>query len=172
MQVTNKKQRRGAFAKFFILFLITAGLITLATFFNFKVPEKENKDLREQVEGQAEQVVYMQSFAKGVDSIKNILDSINLPGQNVFYLDQAIGAKVVAMQNKIPTDNKDLQSMYNNVTQILLDLQATKKKVREISAADQEVGQYKQQIESLKDELERTRNELQICRQLQNMGVN
>lgn len=76
-QVLNAKERRKAFWKFFIFFLLTILAVIGAVFFNFQMPRAENKILRQEMAGYGQSAGDRSKFSEVLLQVKNKLDSLD-----------------------------------------------------------------------------------------------
>jgi len=167
MEALNKKERRKAFWMFFAFFSVTILFVTGAVYMNVQIPVEENKVLRSKHEQINSEFDFQADFAKNIREIKATLDSINRSGQNVMYLEQVVSTKLAGVKESIPeTDSLRQHKLYDYVIQSMLALQEAKRKVRDLKASQDLIGEYQQNIERYKEALDQTRRDLDICRQL------
>ncbi|MFD0862852.1 type VI secretion system TssO [Sungkyunkwania multivorans] len=155
MKPKNSKERRNSFLRFMLLFLITTALIVVTFFFDFnRVPLKENKVLRTESEMIEKELAFQKKFSDGMVDIKELIDSLDVPGQNIAYLNTVINSKIVDLQKSIPQkDSTYRYKMYNNIIDSYIDIQGYKEELRNYEDTDKIISQYK-------EELDRTRQEL------------
>ncbi|MGI9544837.1 MAG: type VI secretion system TssO [Cyclobacteriaceae bacterium] len=170
MRPLNTKDRRLAFLKFLLLFVSCLALIMLSVFWTFQVPVKENKLFRESNEQIVESLEFQQKFAEEMENILGLLDSLNLPETNAYYMDQLIGAKLVDLQDLRqsldPSDRHHVHTMYSNVVQTFLDLQEARKQLRALDQAGTKLAECNGDLTELKSELDGVKRELNICNSL------
>lgn len=165
MKPKNIKERRNSFLKFLLLFLITSATIVTAIFFTFKVPLKENNSLKSQAIRINKELVFQNSFSKSMDKVKGMIDSLDVPGQNVEYLNQLIGNNLADMQKSIPRkDSTYKYDMYSNIVNLFLDIQDMKGDLRELKDAENTIEEYKEALEKTKQEFKQLERDLRIAR--------
>lgn len=165
MKPKNIKERRNSFLKFLLLFLITSATIVTAIFFTFRLPLKENNVLKAQAIRIDTELRFQNSFSNGMDNVKNMLDSLDVPGQNVEYLNQLIGKNLAEMQKSIPRkDSTYKYDMYSNVVNLFLDIQDMKADLRELKDAENTIEEYKEALEKSNREFKQLERDLLIAR--------
>ena len=153
--------------KFIVLFLFTTTLIAGALYFDFDlILAKENKNLREQLAETNKILSYQKRFAADVEEIKDLIDSLDIPGQNLSYMNQLLNSKIVDVQKTIPVeDTTYTYDMYNNVINSYLEIKEHKTQLLEYSDADKRLKEYKKEVDRLKEELRETQKSLDIYKQ-------
>ncbi|WP_149274975.1 type VI secretion system TssO [Pareuzebyella sediminis] len=165
MKPKNSKERRIAFLKFLGMFIVTVFTILAATFFKYKVPEKENTLLREEANMFKMGKKFQSHFFNEMKSAKGLIDSMDIEGQNVSYQNSLISAKIVDLQNMIPTkEMSDTYDMYMDVVQLYVELQMAKDKLYDLKDAEQTIAEYKVALEGCREDLKEVRRELAIER--------
>ena len=165
MKPKNIKERRNSFLKFLLLFLITSATIVTSVFFTFKVPLKENNILKAQAKKIDKEIRFQNSFSNGMNNVKKMLDSLDVPGQNTEYLNQLIGKDLAEMQKSIPRkDSTYKYDMYSNVVNLFLDIQDMKADLRELKDAENTIEEYKEALEKTKQELKESERDLLVAR--------
>ncbi|WP_289040540.1 type VI secretion system TssO [uncultured Zobellia sp.] len=165
MKPKNSKERRVSFFKFTALFIITVTTILAAVYFNFKVPEKENALLRAQASIVQSEIKFQKGFFNEMQSLKRMIDSLDLPGQNASYQNSLISAKIVELQNEIPVkDSTYLYDMHMSIVQLYVELQTAKDKVNELRDAEGTIKEYKEELEICRTDLKHVERELSIER--------
>lgn len=167
MEALNKKERRKAYWKFFAFFSLTILMVTGAVYINVQIPVEENEVLRSKYERLNKEIEFQTDFAKNIQEVKAILDSINQSGQNVMYLEQVVSTKLAGVKESVPeSDSLRQQRLYDYVIQAMLALQESKRMLRDSRESQNLIGDYQQNIERYKEALEQSRRDLDICRQL------
>ncbi len=169
METLNKEERNSAFWKFLIMFSVTVIILCTALFFNFRVPAKENLVLKEQNKRLSEEFEFQKTFVEGVQEIKVTLDSINIEGKNIYFMDQLISRKLASLKEQVPDSSfVEQKTLYDCVIQLSLALQASKRELRDLQGMKKLINEYTESLQMYKDELEQAKRDLDICRQLSN----
>ena len=165
MKPKNSKERRNSFLKFLALFLFTVAMVVTAVYFNFKVPKKENQILKAQALNIKKEMDFQNNFNKEMSTVKNMIDSMDVPGQNISYQNSLISTKLVDMQKMIPTkDSTYRYDMYTNIVGLYIELQETKDRLRSLEDAESTIQEYKEAFEKCKDDYKEVERELYILR--------
>ena len=171
MKSLNKKERNKAFINFIWMFLFTIILIVGAIYFDFRVPLKENKVLKADNSKLRKEYDFQMEFINGVRDVKSNLDSINMEGQNVFFLEQLVSRKLATMKESIPGDGlAEQKAYYDYVIQLCLELQTAKRELRDLQGMKSMIQDYKENLQRYKEECNQAKRDLDICRQLSNMN--
>jgi len=171
MKPLNKKERSKAFINFIWMFLFTSLLIVGAVYFDFRVPLKENKVLKKDNTKLRKEYDFQMQFIGGVKDVKINLDSINMEGQNVFFLEQLVSRKLATMKEAIPSDGiAEQKAYYDYVIQLCLELQTAKRELRDLQGMKTMINDYKENLQRYKDEFNQAKRDLDICRQLSNVN--
>lgn len=93
-KVLNSRERTQAFFKFLLFFFITIILIVTAVFFNFRVPLKDNKSLRERIAIQRQEEMNQEKFAENMDKALLYLDSLDRDKKNTESIDILLKGKI------------------------------------------------------------------------------
>jgi peptidoglycan hydrolase CwlO-like protein len=163
MKPKNSKERRNSFLKFLALFVVTVGMIVTAVFFTYSVPKKENAQLREVTKVMETGMVFQKDFYDEMKAVKNMIDSLDVPGQNTDYLNSQIGEKMAKLENTIPTkDETHLYDMHTSILRLYSELQISKNKLHELRDAEERIEEYEEAYEDCKDELKQALRELRL----------
>lgn len=165
MKPKNLKERRKTFLRFLLLFLLTVASILIAVYFNFRIPKKENSLLKTQVKIVKKEMEYQNNFYKEMKLIKGMIDSLDIPGQNISYQTSMISTKLVDLQKAIPTkDSTYKYDMYKTIVDLYLDLQNSKDELRSLVDAKSTIEEYKDALDKCREELKQTERDLFIAR--------
>ena len=165
MKPKNLKERRKTFLRFLLLFLLTVASVLIAVYFNFKVPKKENKLLKTQVRIVKKEMEYQNNFFSEMKSIKSMIDSLDIPGQNVSFQTKLINTKLVDLQKAIPTkDSTYKYDMYTSIVELYVELQNTKDELRSLSDSKSTIEEYKDALDKCRDDLKQAERDLFIAR--------
>jgi hypothetical protein len=145
-QVLNSKERNEGLLKFLLFFLITIILVVLAIFFDFRLPLKENRTLRDKVGLQFQQESDQQKFVSRMNEAIGLLDSIDnnmgksgselfntqLKSKTNYEMDPlkesssntytSMNKAIIDMLNRLYKKNEDLQNL-SGANAKIIDLQ-------------------------------------------------
>ncbi len=165
MKPKNIKERRSRFIKFILLFLLTVSTIIALVFFNFKVPKKENQLLKSQAKSIKKEIRFQSKFAVEMTVVKNMIDSLDIPGQNISYQKNLISSRLVDLQKTIPTkDSTYKYDMYTSIIKLYVELEEAKDKLRDLKDSENTITEYKDELESCRRNLEQTKRDLYVAR--------
>lgn len=155
MKPKNNKERRNSILKFALLFLITVSIIVVALFFDFdRLPLKENELLRERKAMAEKEMEYQEEFSGSMEEIKALIDSLDVPGQNILYISQLVNSKIVDLQRTIPVEDSTYRyDMYNNIINSYLELKEMKTKLTEYGEVDKRLKEYEEELDRVREEL-------------------
>lgn len=165
MKPKNSKERRTAFLKFLALFVVTMLTIVSAVYFNYKIPNKENALLKNQVKLVEKEMEFQSKFNKEMTEIKSMLDSLDVPGQNISYQNSLISNRLVDLQKTIPTKDSTINyDMYSNIVKMYVELQDTKGELLSLDDAKNTIEEYKVALDRCQRDLKQTERDLFIAR--------
>lgn len=165
MKPKNTKERRNSFLKFLLLFVATTATLITAIFFTFKVPVKENNLLKDQAKRIKKELEFQGDFYTRMNKVKNMLDSLDVPGQNVSYLNQLIGKDLAEMQKSIPRkDSTYKYDMYTNVVDLYVQIQDMKNKLHKLKDAESTIEEYKVTLDKCEQDFKQLERDLIIAR--------
>lgn len=165
MKSLNVKQRRKAFISFLLLFLLTSSLVVVIVFFNWKVPDKENRYLHNRLNYMSIEETQTNNFAEKMEKVKGLIDSIGIKGTNIEFTDQLISTELAVMRTKfIAGDSTAHVGMYNNIILTYLELKEAKIELLNLEDAKTDIESYVDIIEELKEKLEEKQRDLDIYR--------
>jgi hypothetical protein len=151
MEALNVKERSQAFWKFVLFFVFAVAAILLAVFFNYQVPKKENKILRDKADLYQAHTASEEKFAAAMGEANEYLDSLDKPGANVAYLNQLIGNKLAELTILQTKDNSAASKEDKIFLDIILKYQQSKTKLLELKDAS--------------DKLQKLQNDYNQCAQ-------
>lgn len=165
MKPKNNKERSNSFFKFLILFVVTVTMILVAVYFNFKIPKKENKLLREQVEVIDKEMKYQSDFFSEMQILKQMIDSLDVPGQNTSYKNSLISTQIVDLQKNIPPKGPShIYEMHMAIIELYVELQTATDKLNSLKDAEITIANYKEAYENCSNDLTQIERELYIAR--------
>lgn len=155
MKAKNSKARRSSFLKFLLLFILTVSIIVVAFYFDFKVmPFKENKVLRTQVSLVEKEVRFQEDFSQDIKTLRGMVDSLDIPGQNRAFLNSMLSAQIVRLKEKIPVrDSTYRYEMYNNIIWSFAEIQKLKDQLSSYSDVEERINEYKEALDKTRMEL-------------------
>ncbi|MCW3463844.1 type VI secretion system transmembrane protein TssO [Chitinophaga nivalis] len=166
MQALNSRERTVAFLWFLVFFMMTTGLLLLAVFFNYQVPINENKLLRRNLFTHQQEKTFQEQFVQQLGKVKQLLDTLQLPGQQAVYADQVVARLLAEMRNSIPKDKVAAYGLYDDIIQQCLSLLQCKQQLRELQQVQESMAALKEQITDLNTRLEARGRDLDNCRQM------
>ncbi|WP_452226435.1 type VI secretion system transmembrane protein TssO [Lacinutrix cladophorae] len=165
MKPKNSKDRRASFFKFLALFAVTITAILFAVYFNFKVPNKENAILKNQVKSVEKEMVFQDGFSNEMKSIRNMIDSLGINGTNMAYQNNLISAKLVDLQKTIPTkDSTYRYDMYTNIITVYAELLEGKMQLHQLKDSKATIDEYKIALDKVKADFKQCERDLYIAR--------
>lgn len=93
-KILNSQERTQAFLKFLLFFFITITLVVIAVFFNFRLPLKDNKSLRDRIAIQRQEEMSQEKFAENMDKALLYLDSLDRDKKNTESIDILLKGKI------------------------------------------------------------------------------
>ncbi|KAA1245332.1 type VI secretion system TssO [Aquimarina sp. RZ0] len=166
MKPKNSKERRNSILKFSLLFLFTAALIVTAFFFDFnRVPFKENSVLRERSASVEKEMQFQEGFSKGMKEVESLVDSLDIPGQNLSYINQLINSKIIDLKKTIPVEDSTYRyDMYTSIVNSYLDIKEMKGNLKEYGKLKSDLAEYKEELDRVTQELKEANRSLDIYR--------
>ncbi|WP_452219796.1 type VI secretion system transmembrane protein TssO [Lacinutrix salivirga] len=165
MKPKNSKERRASFFKFLALFIVTTTAILFAVFFNYKVPNKENSILKEQVKAVEKELAFQDNFSNEMIAIRSMIDSLDVKGQNLSYQNSLISTKLVDLQKTIPSKDSTFKyDMYSNIVAVYADLQDAKGELSNLKDAKKTIDDYKLALDRYRVDLKQCERDLDIAR--------
>lgn len=158
MKPGNQEERKRAFFNFLLFFIVTVGVILTAVFFSFKVPLRENAQLRAEAVRMDNERMVLSRFEKKMQETVTMLDSINESGNQVPIIDNQISRNIEDLANMI-SDSVSAKNFYVSLVANLTSVQKLKKQLRDASGKEDERAQLMEQITALKADVDRYRNQ-------------
>lgn len=167
MKSKNSRERRISFLKFISLFVVTVAMILVAVYFNFKIPEKENEILRTQIKTISSENDYQSKFYSEMMILKEMIDTLGTPGQNISYENSLISAKIVELEKNIPTKSSSpVYDTHMAIAKLFVELQNAKLKMNTLEDSEMTIAEYKLAYENCKNALTQTERDLYIARRI------
>jgi hypothetical protein len=158
MQSINKSERRNAFWKFLMLFLVSIILITTTIFFSINVPFKQNDQLRREMSVVEKEQLFSEKFTNEMLEITAMLDSINTKAANPELLESVITEKINKLNIMVEIDSIRSKKLYRNIVLTLSDLKVAKNQLRQNTGSVQSNSDLQNQKDDLERKLEAKEN--------------
>ncbi len=159
MKPGNQEERKKAFFNFLFFFIVTVGIILTTVFFSFKVPLRENAQLRAETVRMDNERSILSRFEKKMQETVGLLDTVNESGNRVPIVDHQISNNITDLTNMI-SDSLTAKTFYQSLIENLNSMQKLKQQLREANGKQDDRAQLLEQINSLKGEADRYRNQL------------
>ncbi len=167
MKPVNKSQRNKAFFLYILLFLITNSIVVGIVYFNYRIPDAENKYLHNKMDFLALKNEEQKDFLQKMNRVKSLIDTMDTPGISREYIEQLISTELAVMRtNFAAKDSTYLSDMYNNVIVTYLELKVAKSQLNELEDAKSDIDTYVETIDKLNERIKEVERDLDICRQL------
>ncbi len=159
----NLAEHKAAFSKFLLFFFLTVALVSMALYFNFKIPTTELSILRERSELLRNQNIAQENYKRTlmdlIESAKRIDSLGNSMGQGVIQpkIDKLRNIPNLGDSLSSPIINDVILNLANNYINAKYDLYKVKNSQEKINEADKKIAQ-------LNTDLNNTAALLQACR--------
>ena len=160
MEPNNQSQRRKAFFNFLVFFMVTVGVIITALLFSFRVPFRENDQLRAEMNNADKEKILLGSFNTKLQQTITLLDSVNMPGKKWYLIDGEIKRRIdemTALTDGAPSSVKDLLV---GVVIGMTNLQNAKEQLRNVNASTADSESKDETIKQLEDELKQCKDKI------------
>ena len=157
-QVLNSRERNAAFLKFLLFFIITVILIVWAIFFDFRLPTKENRSLREKVNTQIQQEADQKKFVSLMNEAVSLLDSMDKNnGSKIEQINAQLISKINNEMRALPESGNSMDKAMNKTLIEKLDELRVKKK------ALQSLSDVQSKLDKLQTDLDNCNQKLQTA---------
>jgi hypothetical protein len=156
-QIINSQERTQAYFKFLLFFLITVGVVVLAVFFDFYMPSKENKLLKDEVYVQRRQEANQQKFVDKMMRAVSLIDSMDKSTKDALQLRPQVEALIQDM-TILKENSGALYGQLNNVVVKQMNDLLYQKKLT--SSMDERINKYKEDLESCKSQAQQLQSQL------------
>ncbi|MFV0607386.1 MAG: type VI secretion system TssO [Niabella sp.] len=153
MKPVNVKERRKAFQRFLLFFILTIAVILITIFFGIKIPYKENSKLQEQIALYEKANQFQDNFAKTMNETQSLLDTVNQDVVKSGLLDGRITQKIQEMDAMLNKNEVNSTTIYTQIIKQMNNAQSDKKALRAAGNKDSVVAMYNSQIQELKNSL-------------------
>ncbi|MBX2924950.1 MAG: hypothetical protein KF746_22305 [Chitinophagaceae bacterium] len=158
-QVLNSRDRNQAFFKFLLFFTITTVLIVISIFFSFRMPLKENRELREELKQKKNIEAEQQKFVKKMDEVIVLIDSIRKrPEQAGKIADMKIDNGIKGLNSNFSVPKGIPYARLNEV--IVRNLDEITDMQKALARKDDELQKEKQAVSDCRQELDRIKQDL------------
>ena len=148
-QVINGKERTQAYFKFLLFFVITVVVVVFAVFFDFYMPRKENKLLKEEVYIQRRQEANQQKFVDKMMRAMSLIDSMDKSTRDAQQLQPQVESLIQDM-TVLKENSGALYGQLNSaIVKEMNDLLYQKKMVVSMT---ENVNRYKEQLDNYKNQ--------------------
>ncbi len=138
MKPQNIKERRSTFLKFLLLFVLTMSLLIGAFYFDYKVPVKENIELRKSLRRMKQDQEFQQDFSQDMVALDRQIESLNtdtITGIRKMQVEQDIEQLLHKMLDEIPEQDSIFNaSMYNNIVKVFFDNNDARKQLQQLKS--------------------------------------
>ncbi len=160
----NAKERNNAFLKFLLFLIITVAMICGAVYYNFDIPHKENRLLKEKVEQNRIQMMAQEKFTNKLVEVKQLMDSVGKPGVNTLYLNQLVSAKLKELTELQFIDSTVQAKMNRTVLSTYLDYNKVKTEMVNMGDAPNMIADLRSRNEQLQRDNDQLRRDLELVR--------
>ncbi|MBC7829328.1 MAG: hypothetical protein H7122_16385 [Chitinophagaceae bacterium] len=154
MKPKNSPERKKAFIRFVIFYLISTALIITAIFFGLQVPFKENKQLQSQLDVVYKERDFDRKLFNLMSETRKMLDTVNSAGTKTEVVEGRINQNILQMDAMLNKDSIAGKKIYSELVLIFNDAKNDKKLIRAASDKDATVKIKDQEIKELKQNLE------------------
>ena len=160
-QIINSKDRTQAYFKFLLFFVITVIVVIMAIFFDFYMPSKENKLLKDEVYMQRRQEANQQKFVEKMTRVIAMLDSMNQSKNNTDQLGFQINTQI----NDLQKLQENAGGLYDDLDKAVIEnMQALIERKKTIANLEGGIQKYKDELESCKSLGSQMQSQLAIPR--------
>src|SRR5690606_16606429 len=101
----NNAERKKAFSRFLVFYIITTIVIVAAVYFGVQVPFQQNRKLQEQLAYAERERDFGRLFFNQLHEAKSLIDSVNKPGVQAELLDGQIDSKLQQLTVMVDKDS-------------------------------------------------------------------
>jgi hypothetical protein len=159
MKPSNQEERKKAFMNFLLFFMLTIGVILTSVFFSFKVPLKENDQLRAEALRMDNERVILSQFETKMQQTMTMLDTLNESGSKIAINDAQITSNIREL-SAIISDSITAHGFYRGLIANLSNVQLLKQQLRDSNNKDNDEAQMKATITRLQDQLQVCNNQV------------
>ena len=127
MEPLNKKERTGFIAKFSASFVVGILIVLIPFYFLIQMPKYEHSSLSKDLTELQQKMIYQRdTFAVQIDSVRRMINKIDLPNAQVGVIDGDIGHYISTVQLHFVNDTSWSGRMYKNIVKAYIDLKDAK----------------------------------------------
>jgi Type VI secretion system, TssO len=153
-QVLNSQERRQAFFKFLLFFVITLVLVIWAVFFNFsRLPLKESDVYRQELQGYRAEEANQTTFVDKMKEAVLLLDSLDKPGVNANIISYAFDSKLSEVTKYQSTGNSLFTQMDKEIIFRLQQAKEQKIKIKKMEASTAGSSELQAALEKCRNEV-------------------
>jgi uncharacterized protein HemX len=160
----NARERNNAFLKFLLFLLITVAMICGAVYYDFDIPHKENRLLKERVEQNRIQTMAQEKFTNKLVEVKQMMDSAGKPGVNTLYLNQVVMAKLKELTELQFIDSTIQAKMNRTVLSTYIDYNKVKTEMVNMGDAPNVIAELKSRNDQLQRDIDQLRRDLELAK--------
>ncbi|MGB0788463.1 MAG: type VI secretion system TssO, partial [Marinirhabdus sp.] len=123
--------------------------------------------LRAQAAKVEKEIQFQEGFSKDIVTLKGMVDSLDIPGQNRAFLNSMLSAQIVKLQEKIPIkDSTYRYDMYNNIIWSFAEIQKLKEQLDSYKEVEERITEYKNELDKCRQELNEEKRTVDALRRL------
>ncbi|WP_118974064.1 type VI secretion system TssO [Taibaiella koreensis] len=154
----NSPERKKAFTRFIILYIITTGIVVVAIYFGIQVPFQQNKKLQEQLASIEKERDFGRSFFAQLGEAKGLLDSVNKPGVQAELVDGQIDSRLQQLTAMVDKDSVSEKRLYQELIKTYFEIKDDKKRIRASGDKDAQAAEFESQLAQWKAKYDDCRN--------------
>ncbi|WP_118949588.1 type VI secretion system TssO [Taibaiella helva] len=154
----NAPERKKAFARFMILYLITTGIIVVAVYFGIQVPFQQNQKLQEQLANIEKERDFGRTFFARLGEAKSLLDSVNKPGVQAELVDGQIDSRLQQLTAIVEKDSVSEKRLYQEIIKTYFEIKDDKKRIRASGDKDAQAAEFENQLAQWKAKYDDCKN--------------
>lgn len=142
----NSPERKKAFSRFLVLYIITTAIIVAAVYFGIQVPFQQNKKLQEQLANIEKERDFGRNFFTQLSQAKNLLDSVNKPGVQAELIDGQIDSRLQQLTAMVDKDSVSEKRLYQEIIKTYFEIKDDKKRIRAGGDKDAQAAEFESQL--------------------------
>lgn len=158
MTPQNSGERRKAFSRFLLLYIITTGIIVAAVYFGIQVPFQQNRKLQEQLANIEKERAFGRTFFTQLAEAKGLLDSVNRPGVQAELVDGQIDSKLQLLTAMVDKDSVSEKRLYQEIIKTYFEIKDDKKRIRASGDQDAQAAEFESQLAQWKAKYDDCKN--------------
>lgn len=158
MTPLNSPERKKAFSRFLILYIVTTGIIVASVYFGIQVPFQQNKKLQEQLANIEKERDFGSMFFTQLRDAKGLLDSVNKPGVQAELIDGQIDSKLQQLTAMVDKDSVSEKRLYQEIIKTYFEIKDDKKRIRVGGDKDAQAAEFEAQLAQWKTKYDDCKN--------------